>query len=157
MTIPVSQNVHFITLSTPDLQAARGFYVRGLGWEPLLDVPGEIVFFQIAPGTVLGLFDARSFQQDLGLDPEDVQAASGVTLAHNVGDRAEVRSVVAAMEEAGGQVVTPPEDGAFGGIFHAHVKDPNGVVWEIAHNPGWRVAQDGSVVFADLPPGTPAP
>ncbi|WP_309081338.1 VOC family protein [Zhihengliuella sp.] len=149
---PIGQNVHFITLSTPDLQAARDFYVRGLGWEPLLDVPGEIVFFQIAPGTVLGLFEAVKFQQDLGLDREAAAGPSGLTLAHNVGSRAEVRSVVAAMEEAGGQVLTRPEDGAFGGIFHAHVRDPNGVIWEIAHNPGWRVAQDGAVVFGDLPP-----
>ena len=60
--------VHFLTLSTPDLDAAREFYVRGLGWEPLLDVPGEILFFRIAPGTVLGLFDAAKFAEDLSPD-----------------------------------------------------------------------------------------
>ncbi|GHC98758.1 VOC family protein [Zhihengliuella salsuginis] len=141
----LGQQAHFITLSTPDLDASREFYVDALGWEPLLDVPGEIIFFQIAPGTVLGLFDADKFGQDLGGAP--AAGASGVTLAHNVGTRDGVGDVVRQMEAAGGRVLTPPEDGAFGGIFHAHVADPNGVVWEIAHNPGWTVRDDGRVVL----------
>ncbi|MFE7630510.1 VOC family protein [Kocuria sp. NPDC057446] len=136
-------HVHFVTLSTPDLEAARTFYVQGLGWEPLLDVPGEILFFRIAPGTVLGLFDARKFAEDLGLTAET--PAQGVTLAHNVDSEAAVRTGVDAMRAAGGTVLTSPRPGAFGGIFHAHVADPNGVVWEIAHNPGWRVDDDGTV------------
>ena len=49
------------------------------------------------------------------------------------------------MSAAGGTVLTSPRPGAFGGIFHAHVADPNGVVWEIAHNPGWRIDDDGTV------------
>ena len=135
--------VHFLTLSTPDLDAAREFYARGLGWEPLLDVPGEILFFQIAPGTVLGLFDAGKFAEDLGLSA--ASPAQGVTLAHNVESEAAVRTSVDAMSAAGGTVLTSPRPGAFGGTFHAHVADPNGVVWEIAHNPGWRIDDDGPV------------
>ena len=65
--------VHFLTLSTPDLGAARAFYAEGLGWAPLLDVPGEILFFQVAPGLVLGLFDAGRFAEDLGV-PDTVPA-----------------------------------------------------------------------------------
>lgn len=135
--------VHLVTLSTPDLDAARRFYVRGLGWEPLLDVPGEILFFQTAPGTVLGLFDAVLFAQDLGRT--GTAPAQGVTLAHNVDGEAEVRATADAMAAAGGTVLTGPRPGPFGGVFHAHVADPNGVVWEIAHNPGWRIDDDGTV------------
>ena len=47
----MKQQAHFITLSTPDLDAARAFYCDGLGWTALLDVPGEIIFFQVAPAT----------------------------------------------------------------------------------------------------------
>ena len=140
----MDQHVHFTTLATADLDAARRFYVEGLGWHPLLDVPGEIVFFQIAPGTVLAFFEARSFARDLGRGP-DRPAVSGVTLAHNVADRDAVAAVVDAMTAAGGTVLTPPEEGAFGGVFHALVADPNGVVWEVAHNPGWSVDADGTV------------
>jgi catechol 2,3-dioxygenase-like lactoylglutathione lyase family enzyme len=144
----VDPRVHFVTLATRDLDAAREFYVRGLQWVPLLDVPGEILFFQVAPGLVLGLFDAEKFAADLGA-PADVPAgAPGVTLAHNVADEAAVRATVDAMAAAGGSVLKPPQPGAFGGVFHAHVADPNGVVWEVAHNPGWRVDDDGTVHLA---------
>ena len=140
--------VHFVTLATPDLGAAREFYVRGLQWAPLLDVPGEILFFQVAPGLVLGLFDAEKFAADLGRPADVPSGAPGVTLAHNVADEAAVRATVDVLAAAGGTVLEPPQTGAFGGVFHAHVADPNGVVWEIAHNPGWRVDDDGTVHLA---------
>jgi uncharacterized protein len=140
----VDQQVHFTTLATADLDAARRFYVEGLGWRPLLDVPDEIVFFQVAPGTVLAFFEAGKFAQDLGRGPARPEV-SGLTLAHNVADRDAVRALVDAMVSAGGTVLTPPEEGAFGGVFHALVADPNGVVWEVGHNPGWSVEADGTV------------
>jgi catechol 2,3-dioxygenase-like lactoylglutathione lyase family enzyme len=140
----VDQQVHFTTLATADLDAARRFYVEGLGWRPLLDVPGEIVFFQVAPGAVLAFFEAGKFAQDLGRGPARPEV-SGLTLAHNVADRDAVRALVDAMVAAGGTVLTPPEEGAFGGVFHALVADPNGVVWEVGHNPGWSVDPDGTV------------
>jgi catechol 2,3-dioxygenase-like lactoylglutathione lyase family enzyme len=140
----MDQQVHFLTLATADLDAARRFYVEGLGWQPLLDVPGEIVFFQIAPGTVLDFFEAGKFAQDLGRGPARPEV-SGLTLAHNVASRDAVTAVVDAMAAAGGTVLTAPEEGAFGGVFHALVADPNGVVWEVAHNPGWSVDADGTV------------
>jgi uncharacterized protein len=140
----MDQQVHFLTLATADLDAARRFYVEGLGWRPLLDVPGEIVFFQIAPGTVLDFFEAGKFAQDLGRGPARPEV-SGLTLAHNVASRDAVTAVVDAMAAAGGTVLTAPEEGAFGGVFHALVADPNGVVLEVAHNPGWSVDADGTV------------
>jgi len=141
----MDQRLNFVTLATHDLDASREFYVTGLGWAPLVDVPGEVIFFQMAPGLVLGFFDATSFNRDLGLD--GAAALSGVTLAHNVDSEEAVRATVAALEAAGGTVTTPPQPGDFGGIFHAHVTDPNGVIWEVAHNPGWSVAEDGTVSF----------
>ena len=140
----MDQQVHFTTLSTADLDAVRRFYVEGLGWRPLLDVPGEIVFFQTAPGTVLAFFEVGKSAQDLGRGPARPEV-SGLTLAHNVADRDAVRALVEAMVAAGGAVLTPPEEGAFGGVFHALVADPNGVVWEVGHNPGWSVDPDGTV------------
>jgi catechol 2,3-dioxygenase-like lactoylglutathione lyase family enzyme len=139
------QDVHFVTLSTPDLDAARRFYIDGLGWEAFLDVPGEILFFPIAPGVVLGLFEARKFAEDVRAAAP--MAASGVTLAHNVGNETEVVELAERFVSLGGRAVVAPEPGAFGGIFHAIVADPNGVLWEIAHNPGWHVADDGTVSF----------
>ncbi|TNC24643.1 VOC family protein [Amycolatopsis alkalitolerans] len=138
------QNVHFITFATADLDAARKFYADALGWQPLADVPGEIIFFQVAPGVLLGLFTAAKFNQDLA-DGADHATVSGATLSHNVDSQDAVRAVVDEMAAAGGTVLKPPQSGEFGGIFHAHVRDPNGIIWEIAHNPGWWVEPDGTV------------
>jgi catechol 2,3-dioxygenase-like lactoylglutathione lyase family enzyme len=143
----MKQDVHFITVATPDLDAARAFYVGALEWVPLIDVPGEIIFFQVAPGAVLGLFDAEKFAEDLGQGAA-APAVAGVTLSHNVGSADQVHTVVAVMSAAGGIVLKPAQPGAFGGIFHAHVQAPGGIIWEIAHNPGWHVADDGSVSFS---------
>jgi uncharacterized protein len=143
----MDQRLHFITFATPDLDRARAFYKDGLGWEPLMDVPGEILFFQVAPGLMLGLFDAEKFDQDLASGTQTV-GVSGVTLSHNVGSAAEVSRTIDALVAAGATLVKPAQAGAFGGIFHGHVKDPNGIVWEIAYNPGWRIDEDGTVVFA---------
>jgi catechol 2,3-dioxygenase-like lactoylglutathione lyase family enzyme len=142
----VDQRLHFVTLATPDLDAARRFYRDGLGWTPLYDQPGEILFFQVAPGLVLGFFDAEKFDQDL-LRDHSTSGVSGVTMSHNVATRESVTATLAALAAAGGTVIKPAQEGAFGGIFHGHVADPNGVVWEIAHNPGWRIDDAGNVLF----------
>ena len=142
----MDQRLHFLTLATPDLDGTRSFYCDALGWTPLLDVPGEILFFQIAPGLVLGLFDAEKFDQDL-LRDRSTTGVSGVTLSHNVATRDDVATTLAALAAAGGTILKPAQEGAFGGIFHGHVADPNGVIWEIAHNPGWRIDDDGTVIF----------
>ncbi|WP_104081722.1 VOC family protein [Cryobacterium sp. Y11] len=140
----MEQRVNFITLATRDLEAVRTFYRDGLGWTPLVDVRGEIVFFQVGPGLMLGLFDAEKFDTDLQRD-QTTTGASGMTLSHNLESRDEVTATIAAMEAAGGTVLKPAQDGTFGGIFHGHVADPNGVIWEIAHNPSWHVDDAGTV------------
>lgn len=139
----MEQQVHFVTVAATDLGATRNFY-GALGWQPLLDVEGEIVFYQTAPGQVLGFFDADKFNQDLAL-PGDHSRVSGVTMAHNVDSPEAVVALADAMAAAGGAVIKAPQPGQFGGVFHAHVQDPNGLIWEIAHNPGWRIAPDGTV------------
>jgi catechol 2,3-dioxygenase-like lactoylglutathione lyase family enzyme len=147
----VDQTASFITLATADLDAARDFYVAGLGWTPTLDVPGEIIFFQVGHGLILGLFEADHFSADLG-DPEAASVPiRGVTLSHNVDSPAAVDQVVAAADHAGATVVKEPQYASFGG-YHGHFRDPNGIIWEVAHNPGWLVEPDGRVRL-EAPPG----
>lgn len=139
--------LHVITFATADLDASRAFYRDCLGWEPLADVPGEILFFQVGPGLVLGLFEATKFHEDLKSRPSRSASVSGVTLSHNVESPAAVNATIEKLTVAGATVVKRAQAGAFGGVFHGHVSDPNGIVWEIAYNPGWRIAQDGTVVL----------
>lgn len=139
----MQQRAHFITFATADLDAARSFYLQGLGWRALLDVPDEIIFFQIGPGLVLGLFEAGKFDADLDRDVSDDRIA-GSTMSHNVDSPAAVDEVFAAAIAAGATAVKEPVKAAFGG-YHGHFQDPNGIIWEIAHNPGWSVDEDGTV------------
>ncbi|HEX4015901.1 MAG TPA: VOC family protein [Frankiaceae bacterium] len=140
----MDQTASFITFATADLDAARAFYSGGLGWTPILDVPGEIIFFQVGHGLTLGLFEAAHFSADLGDSGAPPVPIQGITLSQNVNGPADVDAVVAAAEAAGATVVKAPQFAAFGG-YHGHFRDPNGIIWEIAHNPGWRVEADGRV------------
>jgi catechol 2,3-dioxygenase-like lactoylglutathione lyase family enzyme len=140
----MDRSANFVTVATADLDAARTFYVDGLGWSPLLDVPGEILFFQVGYGMTLGLFKAENFAADLGAAAGSALPVTGVTLSQNVGSSAEVDQTVATAKAAGAIVVKAPQPAAFGG-YHGHFADPNGLIWEIAYNPGWSVDADGTV------------
>lgn len=142
----MKQQLHFVTVAATDLGATRRFYGE-LGWSPLLDVEGEIIFYQTAPGQVLGFFVADKFNDDLAV-PGDHARVAGVTVSHNTDSPQEVIALADAMAAAGGAVLKAPQPGQFGGVFHAHIQDPNGLIWEIAHNPDWRIEPDGTVRLA---------
>jgi uncharacterized protein len=142
--------VHIITLGTPDLAAARRFYVEGLGWEPTMEVPGEIVFLRVGHGLLLGLWDADALERDIdpGAPPGRAAGPAAVTLAHNVGSDAAVAEVLAQAEAAGGTVLKQAQLGDVG-FVHGYFADPVGFRWEVAHNPGLVFRADGSVSFVE--------
>jgi uncharacterized protein len=140
--------LNFITLGVPDLEAARRFYVDGLGWEPTLEVEGEVVFVQTAPGQLLGLWWADKLEADAGSSAGSPPArwrGAGFVLSHNVDSEEEVREIMAAAEAAGATIVKPPERSHDFDGLHGHFADPAGFRWEVAYNPGWRVDPDGRV------------
>lgn len=146
----MDQRINFITLATEDLDSARQFYVDGLGWSPLLDVPAEIIFFQIGPGLVLGLYEATKFAQDIDDTVTSAAKVGGLTLSYNVDSQEKVLAALDEAVKAGATLIKPGQHAAFGG-FHGHFADPNGVVWEIAFNPGWSVDSTGLVSLQALP------
>ena len=92
----------------------------------------EVAFFQVG-GMAFGLWTALGGH-----------GAPGVELAHNVRTPEEVAEVLAEAERAGATIVRPVELQPWGGTAGAFA-DPDGYVWEVAHNPGWMIAHDGSV------------
>ena len=72
----MNQHLTFVTLGVADVAASRRFYVDGLGWTPLLDLPGEITFFQVGHGLVLGIWGIDR----LGADA-DAPATAGTPFA----------------------------------------------------------------------------
>ena len=136
----MEQRLSLITLGVSDLAAARAFYER-LGW--LSNSPPEIgvVFFQ-SGGMVLALWDRGELARDSGV--QDAGGWGGVTLAHNVRSPQEVDAVI---EQARGAGATIARVGAptFWGGYSAVFVDPDGHPWEVAWNPGFPLAEDGSV------------
>ena len=65
----MDQRVSFITLVVTDLDVTRRFYVDGLGWEPELDVPGEVLMFKVAEKVVLSLWVEEGFVAEVGHAP----------------------------------------------------------------------------------------
>lgn len=141
--------VHIITLGMPDLAAARRFYVDGLGWEPTMEVPGEIVFLRVGHGLLLGLWRADALERDIdaSVAARPSTGPAPMSLAHNVGSDAEVAEVLARAEAAGGTVLKRAQRGEVG-FVHGYFADPAGFRWEVAHNPGLVFHPDGSVSFS---------
>ncbi len=75
---------------------------------------------------------------------EDPGGWGGVTLAYCAGSPAEVDSVLEAAGEAGATIGRPGAVTFWGGYSGIFI-DPDGHPWEVAHNPGWILAEDGSV------------
>jgi catechol 2,3-dioxygenase-like lactoylglutathione lyase family enzyme len=142
----MEQRVDIITLGVPDLDAARRFYVDGLGWTPALDVPGDVIFLQVGHGRLLALWNVVNMAAELGVSPETL-GPGGASLAHNVGSPEEVEQVIEDARAAGGTVLRPAQQASWGGR-QGYFADPAGFVWEIAHNPGLIFAEDGGVRFA---------
>lgn len=136
----MEQRVSLITLGVADLAAARGFY-EALGWTTGADPDDDVVFFQ-AGGMVLALWSRARLATDSGV--EDSGGWGGVTLAYNTRSTAEVGEVIEQARAAGARIVREPADTFWGG-YSAAFLDPEGHPWEVAHNPGWSIAADGSV------------
>ncbi len=130
----MEQRISLITLGVSDLPRARAFY-EALGWSGAQQPDDEIVFFQ-AGGMVFGLWTALGGH-----------GAPGIELAHNVRSPEEVDALLAAAVEAGATLVRPAARADWGGYTGAFA-DPDGYVWEVAHNPDWTLAADGSVRLA---------
>ncbi|HWE56278.1 MAG TPA: VOC family protein [Acidimicrobiales bacterium] len=127
------QRIILVTPGVTDLARARSFY-ESLGWSGAKQPDDEVCFFQ-AGGMVFGLWTVFGGH-----------GAPGIELAHNVGSPEEVAATLDEAEQAGGAVVRPAAGAEWGGTSGAFA-DPDGYVWEVAHNPGWTLRDDGTVTI----------
>lgn len=137
------QRVTLTTLGVADLAAARAFYAR-LGWKEHGDSQEGVAFYQLH-GAVLALFGRAALAADQGR-PGATLGTGAMTLAQNFATRAEVDEAFAAALAAGAQSLKPPE-AVFWGGYSGYWADPDGHVWEVAMNPFWPLAEDGSLTL----------
>jgi uncharacterized protein len=136
----MDQRLSLITLGVSDRERARAFY-QALGWKIDAEVPDDVVFFQ-AGGMIVGLWDRAKLAEDSAVI--DNGGWGGVTLAYTTRSPAEVDDVIEEARAAGATIGREPGETFWGGYSGIFI-DPDGHPWEVAHNPSWTVAEDGSV------------
>lgn len=145
----MEQRISLVTLGVSDLARSFAFY-RALGWQG--QEVEDTVFVQ-AGGLAIVLWGRDKLAADVGLDAAPDTAAGdrfgGIALAQNVRTRAEVDDVIDQARAAGATVTRPPADTFYGG-YAGYFTDPDGHAWEIAYNPGFTLAEDGSLVLPDF-------
>jgi uncharacterized protein len=144
----VESRVSLLTLGVSDLESAVAFYRDGLGW-PKSEMGGEEVAFFKTGGVVIALFPRPSFAADAGLDLDDVEHGgfSRISLAHNVAEEGQVDSVLAEAAEAGATIVKEAQEIFFG--RHGFFADLDDFLWEVAWNPSFPMAANGSIELPD--------
>jgi uncharacterized protein len=137
----MEQRLSLITLGVADVGRAQAFY-EALGWKlggGVDDENDHVAFFQ-AGGIIVALWDRAKLAADSGV--EDEGGWGGVTLAYNVRSPDEVDAVLDEANRAGATIARSGAETFWGGYSGAFI-DPDGHPWEVAHNPGWTVHDDG--------------
>lgn len=133
--------ISMITLGVRDLAAAVKFYEAGLGF-PRMESPPEVAFFTLN-GSWLGLYSHNALAEDATVPPEG-NGFEGFTLSHNVSSEEEVEKVMGQALAAGATLVKAAQKVFWGG-YSGYFKDPDGHLWEIAHNPLFWVGPSDDV------------
>lgn len=140
----MEQKLTLVTLGVGDLDRSRRFYAV-LGWSEIEPQQDGVAFFQLN-GIGLSLFPRAELAKDAEVADSAV-GFSGITLAHNLRSEAEVDALFAEMVAAGAAAVKSPRKVFWGG-YSGYVADPDGHLWEIAHNPFFPLDAVGNVTLA---------
>lgn len=141
----MEQRISLVTLGVGNLDRSREFYER-LGWRRSAKETEGIIFFQ-AGGIAFALYPRSELREDANI-LEDGHGFPGFTLAYNTRTRDEVDKVISAAEAAGAKVLKAPQQ-AFWGGYSGYFADPDGFPWEVAWNPSFPIAEDGSIQLPD--------
>ncbi len=141
----MEQRVSIITLGVADLKRSSEFYEH-LGWRRSMAKAENIVFFQ-AGGMAVALYPRHELAKDANIAP-DGHGFCGVALAYNTRNRAEVNSALGDATAAGARLIKPAQE-AFWGGYSGYFSDPDGFLWEVAWNPFFAIAEDGSIRLPD--------
>ena len=136
--------ITLITLGVSDVARARAFYER-LGLKASSAGNKDVAFFD-ANGVVLGIWSRDALAEDAGVKPPPAGQFGGTTLAWNTTSEAEADRILAHAVACGAKLAKAARKTFWGG-YSGYFQDPDGHLWEVAHNPFWPFDESGRVVL----------
>jgi uncharacterized protein len=118
---------------------SRAFY-EALGWQG--QEADATVFFQ-AGGVAIVLWGRENLTADARIEDSGIDRFGGIALAHNVRTADEVDEIMTTAAGAGATVTAPARSTFYGG-YAGYFADPDGHAWEVAHNPGFTLDDNGN-------------
>ncbi len=140
----LDQRLTIVTLGVASVPAARLFY-ETLGWKASSASQGDDVAFFQMNGAALSLFGRAALAADAATS-DSQPGFSGVTLAQNLDSPKAVDAAYAQALAAGATALKTPQT-AFWGGYSGYFADPDGHIWELAHNPFFPLDADGNLVL----------
>ena len=131
----------FITLGVSDLDRSKRFYTDVLGWTPMHDAQG-IVMYKLN-GMVLSLFPQHELAEDAQVKNDGV--GSRFTLAQCLRSTEDVDAFFTHLRKKNVAITKEPVKVFWGG-YSGYFADPDGHLWEIAHNPFLEMDEAGNVL-----------
>ena len=131
----------FITLGVSGLAKSKRFYSDVLGWTPMHDSDG-IVMYKLN-GMVLSLFPQHELMEDAKVTEEG--RGSRFTLAQCLRSVEEVDAFFTHLKKHDVTITKMPVKVFWGG-YSGYFADPDGHLWEIAHNPFLEMDAQGNVL-----------
>lgn len=135
------QRITMVTLAVKDLEISRKFYAA-LGFVEA-DGGNEKIAFYKMNDQFFSLYSRDGLCEDLGM-PIHGRSTGNATMATNYDNREAVDAAFKTAIDAGAIVVTQPTEVFWGG-YSGNYTDPDGHLWEIAHNPFWSFDADGNI------------
>ncbi len=135
-------HISLVTLGVDDVERASQFYAA-LGWTRSSASEPSVTFFH-GSTAALALFGRDALAADVGLPGPAPRGFAGVALAMNLPTTAAVDEMLAGAQQAGGRIVKPGQQTPWGG-YAGYFADPDGHLWEVAHNPFFPLDPDGRV------------
>jgi len=143
LIMPMPSFITLVTLGVRDVSSATEFYER-LGWKKSSASNEQITFFH-SSGTALALFGCQALADDAHVN-EPLDGFKGVTLAQNFNSEIEVDQAFEHAIACGAQPLKQPQKVFWGG-YSSYFSDPDGHVWELAHNPFVKLGVDGHMTL----------
>jgi len=138
----MTPRIHFVTLGVRNVAAAKAFYEH-LGLKPHA-MSNEHVGFYDVNSVVLGLYGHDALADDATLAGGSPSSFRGVSLAWNGTSEQEVDAIFAHALSCGAKAVKRPQKVFWGG-YSGYFSDPDGHLWEVAHNPFVKIDGDGHI------------